>query len=193
MVNNFESNSLSKLIDFLNTSSGDFIDFRIVNNGKKKVSELLSPSLESYFTPIGEHGSQSLICYWKYKEKTPINELPIVWLDSEGTPNSVFASNVNDFLSLLPYDTGGIYDIITSWQYYNNEPENYTDPVSEYDSSALKCLIRLCKDSHPDYDYFVDWLNNNLKIKVCENPAKLIGEAIKNFPKLDHWLKEKKM
>ena len=191
MSNNYNSDSLSKLLDFLKYSSGDFIDFKVIKNGQKKVSELLSPTVESYFIPIGEHGSQSLICYWKYQDKIPVHKLPIVWLDSEGTPNSVFASNVDDFLSLLLYDTGGIYDFISSWKYYNSEPENYTCPLFKYDSSTLEFLIQLCKENHPDYDRFVDWVNNNLKIKICENPAKLVGEAIRNFPNLEQWLKEK--
>ena len=186
-----KSPSLIKFLNFLENSSGDFIDFQIVSNGKKNVIELLSPIVERNFIPIGEHGSQSLICYWKYQDEIPLNQSPIVWLDSEGSPNSVFALNIDDFLSLLPYDTGGIYDFISSWKYYNSEPQTYTCPLSKYDSSTLEFLLQLCKEDYADYDQFIDWLNHNLNIQVCKNPAKLVGDAINNCPNLDHWLKEK--
>jgi hypothetical protein len=187
---NLEPEHLRKFLDFLENYSGDFPDLTIVVNGKQKITELLSTSVEQYFIPICEHGSQSLICYWRYENNAPLSRLPIVWLDSEGSPNSVFASNIDDFLSLLPYNTGGIYDFISSWQYYNSEPDNYSCPTDNYDISTLESMINLCRYNYTDYNQFMDWLGQELNIQICQDPAQLIREAINSFPNLDNWLEK---
>lgn len=187
-----DPNYLENLYAFLENSEVNFIDFEVENN-PNKVIDLLSVAAEPYFIPIGKQGSDSLICYWKYKDEIPLSELPIVWLDSEGSPNSVFASNIKDFLSILPYDTGAIYDFISSWEYYNSDPDYYTSPLDKYkkNSSVLNLMIEQCRENYSDYDSFVNWLNQNINIKICDDPAKLVGDAIKNFPNLETWLEER--
>ncbi|NEO31321.1 MAG: hypothetical protein F6K36_12985 [Symploca sp. SIO3C6] len=182
---------IANLFEFMENSGVNAIDFHMVYRGNEKLCSLLSPKISRYFIPIGEHSSRSLICYWKHIDDAPLDKLPLVWLDSEGTPNSVFASNEHDFLSLLPYDLGGIYDFISSWESYHEQPDNYTYPLEKYDSSALGCLIEICQEDNPDYTLFVQWLNQSLGIKICENPAKLVGDAISRFPRLKPWLEKK--
>jgi hypothetical protein len=184
--------SLEKLFNFLETNKGDYIDFIPEKDGAK-ISKLLPKSVAEYLAVIGQQYSRSLICYWKYDEQITWEKSPLVWLDSEGGTNSVFASNTDNFLSLLPLDTGGIYDLISSWQCYNSEPEYYISPLEKYAKNcpSFNYLIQLCKQNYSDYDFFVQWLEENLSIKMSENPAKLVGDAIKKFPNLDCWLTEK--
>jgi hypothetical protein len=187
-----QQNYLEAFYTFIENTEGSFIDFEIENNSDK-IADLLSVDVEPYFIPIGKQGSDSLICYWKYKDEIPVSELPIVWLDSEGSPNSVAAANFKDFLSLLPYDTGAIYDFISSWEYYNSDPDYYPSPLDRYkkDSSDLNSLIEECRESYSQYDSFVNWLEQSLNISICEDPAKLVGDAIQNFPNLQNWLEER--
>jgi hypothetical protein len=194
-INNFPHKHqyyLQVLSEFLETSEGNFIDFEIEKN-PQAVSDLLSITIEPYFIPIGKQASQSLICYWRYQNELSLEQLPIVWLDSEGTPNSVFATNIEDFISILFYDTGGIYDFISSWEYYNSQPGYYISPLNEYEinSSALNLMITKCRETYPDYDLFVNWIEKNISIKICENPIKLVGDAMKKFPNLQLWLEQK--
>ncbi len=191
MKNDGLTDLIASLFEKIEDIGGNPINFQIRRDSAKKIVSLLSSELSQYFTVVGEHSSGSLVCYWKYDDGISLERSPLVWLDSEGTPNSVIASNERDFLSLLPYGLEGIYDFISSWRFYNSKPDSYISPLQKYDSAALSELIAMCRQESMDYDSLIPWLNQSLGVERCEDPVRLIGKAIDRHPDLETWLKGK--
>ena len=170
-----------------------FADFHLVDEakGKSLLASLLGSQTATHFTVIGKHASDSLIARWTAEELNPAPP-PYVWLDSEGSPNSVFATTTTEFLSLLPFDTGAVYDIISSWTYYLAEPTNYAPPAEKYQGERLTAYFISAKNTYPAYSAFLAWLKDTLGISPALDPVGLIGNAIQKYPNLEEWLKNKK-
>lgn len=64
------------------------------------------------FTTVGESGSGSKFAVWTPSPTDKIDTSPVVYLDSEGTPQAVVARSMDELLTLLPYGTGYIHDVL---------------------------------------------------------------------------------
>ena len=69
--------------------------------------------------PFAESGDGSMYCLWDNKTHQPINQMPVVYFDSDGEGENVIAKNFLEFIQILlipdPYD---------DWR-----PENYANFV----------------------------------------------------------------
>ncbi|MBD1808385.1 hypothetical protein H6F98_23435 [Microcoleus sp. FACHB-SPT15] len=184
---------LQRFFEFCRTVEGLFCDFEDVENGNKLLTSLLKSEAEPYFTVIGIQKSHSLMCFWKYNDSVSLQEQPIVWLDSEGTPNAVFASNFRDFLSLLPYDTGAIYDWIASWERYLDNPSSQQTPIERFTNERIEMYIEMSREDNPFRDQFINWLREEINIEPATQPVALVGEAIQSFPRLSQWLTDRQL
>lgn len=142
---------------------------------------------------IGIQKNGSLICFWSYEDNLSIEQQPIVWLDSEGSPNSVFSSDLPTFLSLLPYNTGAIYDVLFAWEEYWSSPKKRKTPISQFTAKKMKMYLEMCRENHPFHQQFVEWLRAEICVEPAVKPAQNIGEAIERFPRLGIWLTEKQL
>ncbi|GAB2577925.1 hypothetical protein [Spirosoma areae] len=185
---------LNEFIAFCRQSAAPFADFELVEPGQAATlmqSLLPDPAIPS-FTMIGKHGSNSLICRWQ-SDHDLTDEWPYVWLDSEGSPASVFATTTPEFLSLLPYDTGAIYDFITTWTYYLSDPASYEEkPAEKYDKERLALYVSEATTRYPGYPAFIEWLDKTGAIGPAAEPANVVGAAIENHPSLENWLTDKR-
>lgn len=96
------------------------------------------------------------------------------------------------FLSILPYDTGAIYDILFAWQEYWNSSIKRKTPTSKF-TKKTKMYLEMCQEIYPFHQQFVEWLRTEVGVEPAINPAQLIGQAIEHFPRLDIWLTENKL
>jgi hypothetical protein len=174
--------------EFCKKVENQFCDFEEIQDGQKILTSLLKSEVTSYFTVIGMQKSSSLICFWKYKDNISLQEQPIVWLDSEGSPNAVIASNFKDFLSLLPYDTGAIYDWIAAWERYLDNSTEQEIPTERFTIDRINRYLAMSDESNPCHQEFVNWLRTEMHIELADRPVALIGNAIESFPRLSQWL-----
>lgn len=175
---------LSKFLTYCQEAEQPFADFYPVTAEPNFIKTLVPDAVAQHLTIIGKHGSGSLIAFWHYKPEVNLEALPLVWLDSEGSPSAVFAANYLDFLALLPYGTGFIYDVLSSWTYFLEEPGSYKNPAKKFTAKRLEFYLAFCRDSFSGYDPFIQWLDSSLQIKKHSDPVNAIGNAYKSFPKL---------
>ncbi len=180
--------AINEFYQFMEGMQDDFLDFELVTDGYKRLASLVPAPCLDHFIVIGKHGSDSLVCYWKPILDLPLEMAPIVWLDSEGTPNSVFAISAEEFLRLLPYGLGGIYDVVSSWIYHYSEPDEYANPLDKYSDEAIRNYRQMAGEDYAAYGSFIHWLEKDMQLTVHGNPIKAIGDAISKFPNLEHWL-----
>jgi hypothetical protein len=179
-----------EFIDFMNQIDEKFADFYITKTGTEKLSTLIGKENAKFFDVIGAHSSHSLICHWQYEKGIPIERQPVVWLDSEGWPNGVFAQDLRIFISLLPYDTGFLYDIISSWMCYKENSESVLNPNEKYTKDDLKRMLDSARQRYGAYSKFLKWLDREMNIRICDDPVGLIGKAMESYPDLSKWLEK---
>lgn len=154
---------------------------------------LLPARVCSNFKTIAKNGAGCLLCVWspfgEYENEAAENDkLPLIWLDSEGVPKSVFATNLAEALSLFPYGSGFIYDLITSWQWHIEDSKNYKSPGKRFTKKRIKTHLKELA-TLPEFQQLLAF-NNQQNITTCADPIALVGNAIKNCPNLDDWLKQ---
>ncbi len=181
---------LDQFVTFYTEVGGGFGDFQLVNDTKKILNSIISVTAAPFFQVIGRQKSGSLVSFWQYQENKPLSEQPVIWLDSEGSPNAVFAPNLQAFLSLLPYDTGIIYDITVDWEKFLNSNRKKVTPKNRYSSKDFIRYIKMSRENNPTHDQFIAWLRG-MDIAVANDPVDVIGKAMQRFPNLKDWLTTK--
>jgi hypothetical protein len=175
--------------EFQEQLKNEFTDFYASPNLLQKLSRLVCwDKPDDFFYPIGCNKSGSLIAAWRTNSDGDFNQSPIVWLSSEGFPTSVFANDFKEFLSLLPYGTGGIYDILCTYYFYQKSPKFSLEPHKKYSASKFRTFVKENKKEFKMHDKYCRWLDEDMKIKTVDNPLLLIENAIKSQPDLNDWL-----
>jgi len=178
--------------DFYQNSPDEFADFELVKNPKKKLKTLLgNEEKPAEFQVIGQHGTGSLIAFWRHNKNIDFICSPIVWLSSEGFPNSVFASSFESFLSIFPYGTGFIYDALCNYYFHKQSPKLQPSPKQKFTPTKMKSYLNQNKKHYKGHADFLAWLNNDMKIVLADNPLSIIEEAILNHTDLASWLENK--
>lgn len=178
---------LSQFYAFYEEVGGEFCDFQVVANGEKLLKTLIPAAAIPFLHVIGRQKNGSLICFWQQFAQQNLIDQPIVWLDSEGSPFSVFASNFHVFLSLLPYDTGSIYDMIAAWEEYAETGEDWIVSVDRFSADTLKMYEDMAQNNYPHHEQFINWLKK-MGVEPASDPFSLIGKAIEQLPALRTWL-----
>lgn len=180
-------NSFSEICNTL-----EFTDFEITPNQDKNISDLIPDvDVAKQFKVIGKIASGSLICFWQYDSKKSILDSPIVWIDSEGFPNGVFANSFSEFLSLLPYSTGFIYNLLSNHLLYTDNPKIFINPYKKFTKAKIKSFIQDNKKEYSDYNKFIHWLTIDIGITIEPNPLEVIQNAFNTYPRLDKLLENK--
>lgn len=152
------------------------------------LEDLFSNDLSSSIIPLFKTGNDSCIAIWNAKIDQSLDPKPIIWLDSEGSPMSVIASNFEDFFGLLSYGTGVMYD--ASLQLEDFSSLNIPDllPPEEYSEEQLEEHVEICTDEHEEYQEYLDWLTQQ-NISKPIKPLSLIEKARSENPSISEWLK----
>jgi hypothetical protein len=173
-------NEFDTLASFLDTLSGKAIDFYPVSN---RFSRAITQQIkQSELKIFGRTQADCLIGYWNYK-RDKVWSQKIVWIDSEGMPNEVIADNIIDFISLLYFDTGFIYDVLK---------EIIRDPkYSAMKPEELKKYEDLADKSYPHFSELKNFLEKELQIKKPDHPDLKIKDALLNNSSFSAWLHDK--
>ncbi len=178
---------LKQFHSFCTKVGGEFSDFQIVEDGEKWLKRLVPATAVPFFQVIGRQKNGSLICFWQHQENLSLTKQPVVWLDSEGSPQAVFAPDFPTFLTLLPYDTGGIYDMLAAWERFLDPDEEGASPKKRFTKGKFNMYVEMSQKNYPKYDRFIEWLAE-MNIAVAKNPVNVIGKAVQESPKLKEWL-----
>ncbi|GAB3422924.1 hypothetical protein [Niabella aquatica] len=143
--------------------------------------------VKSHLVAFGKNKAGCLFCYWK-ETSEDTEAAPIAWIDSEGSPNAIFARNLRQFFELLSYGTGAIYDIIKACERFTLSMDNNSDPAI-----LFKDLYQQTFDQETDKKRFSILLAKKAGIRTSENPGRDILEVYQKFhaitEKLENTLK----
>lgn len=189
---NISTDLLTAFVHFCENSAEEFADFEIVRNPEQKLKGLLdNQDKVQDFQVIGRHGTDSLIAFWRDDREVDLIDSPIVWLSSEGFPNSVFASSFADFLSLLPYGTGFIYDVLSTYYFHQDDPDLQPSPEEKFTPEEISSYLADNRERYRGHSAFVKWLQDEANVEVTRDPLSGIKGAIASHPDLASWLREK--
>ncbi len=187
LLQNFPDQPVPALIEKfhrMNLSPGKFFsDFEALMHRETSLEFLLPEVLHDKVIVLGQDRSASLVVAWKEKE-LPADKLPVAWIDSEGDPADVFAESFGEFLSLLPYGTGFIYDVLVRWKYHQEDPSVYQPPSNEYTTEKLSAQLEENRKEFPGLAEYEKWLVNEAGLQIAADPVAMIGEAMKRHPGL---------
>lgn len=181
--------AFNRFYEFDEHSAQEYADFQPVSNPDKALKNLLGTArYTNDFYVIGRHGTGSIIAFWQYPQVASLAEAPIVWLSSEGFPNSVFANSFEEFLTLIPYDTGFIYDMLASYYFNRQNPQSHISPREKFSSSELKTYLDESAERYEGHKAFLLWLYQVMQLKPTADPVSIIEAAIAAHPDLSLWL-----
>lgn len=183
--------NFKNFVQFWEKAEEPFIDIELIPDGQNMLNRLVKTKKKLDVIIFAQHGSGSLIGFWNHQEKKSLSEVPIVWIDSNGEPNSVIAKSFDDFLKVLPFDLGIFYDVASAWTNFNAYPELYEDPINDFDKETLSSYIDNASGSYPAYSEFISWLEKTAGFKQAKSPHEVILNAIKTEPDFAKALKSK--
>jgi hypothetical protein len=175
LLNNDTPSIIKNFYEFIQDRS--IADFEELYSSKGLETLVSNINLLKNLIPFGLHGSGSFIAIWLESQNESLDKNPIVWIDSEGGDPMIICENFKDFLSLLIYDTGHIYDLVSSCIGYMRRPKNKVDPITEYNYQTLLEWIDENRNTHDNYNAFEKFLIDN-NISIPSNPVELIRNAI---------------
>ena len=182
---------LTAFIDFCEKAAEEFSDFELVRNPEQKLRGLLDDQGKvECFQVIGQHGTASLIAFWRDNKEIDFALSPIVWLSSEGFPNSVFANSLADFLSILPYGTGFIYDVLSNYYNHEESPDLQPSPEEKFTPDEISSYLTENEKRYQGHTALVDWLNHEVKVGIAKDPLSVIKGAVVSHLDLASWLRE---
>jgi hypothetical protein len=175
LLNNDTPSIIKNFYEFIQDKS--IADFEELYSSDGLETLVSNTNLLKNLIPFGLHGSGSFIAIWLESQNESLDKNPIVWIDSEGGDPMIICENFKDFLSLLIYDTGHIYDLVSSCIGYMRRPKNKVDPIIEYNYQTLSEWVSEKRKQYANYNDLETFLISN-QINISNNPVELIRNAI---------------
>ncbi len=139
------------------------------------------------FEAIGMTNSSSLIAFWQ-EPGLATAERPVVYIDSEGSPTTVFADSFADFLAVLPYGTKFLYKVIDQSERARANPAllgNIFQPITLADAQAA---LKFQQQQYPLHARYVDWLTTVAGLVLAPDPVALMEQTYQQHTNLEKWL-----
>ena len=158
-------------------------------NGKHEpVLDLFGEFSIERMLAFGEHASGSVISFYSMVNSLLVDEVPVAWLDSEGSPCIVISKNLREFLSVLPYGMGTLYSIASVME-NNLGEDNLLEKAKLRVNKSADILLSESKERFINTDILINWLSDN-NIQVSNDPVKIVSEAHLQNSELTTWLAE---
>ncbi len=78
---------------------------------ESELTELLGKVFpEGSVRVLAVHGSGALLAVWHRDPSATLADCPVVWIDSDGSPADTLARTFDEFLRMVPYGGGALYD-----------------------------------------------------------------------------------
>lgn len=183
--------NLIEFVEFLKNSAKQVSDLEFIPSSHEQLVALLGKEANKYIKVYFQNKASDLIGEWDIDGLFLENgEYPVVWMSSEGTPNTVVSTDFNEFLSLLPYGQGIIVGIPEYIKDYEKYPDVFQRPEIKYNEMKIKNALNYEASQFEGHAVMVEFLKSTLGINVNEAPFKTITEAIKKFPDFNQWVEE---
>lgn len=114
-------------------------------------------------------GNGSVLALWRADADAPVADGPVVYLDSEGDPRGVVARSVAELLTLLPYGTVFLYEVL------RGKTPSPTDALAALEPT---------EDDEP----FVAWWQGQFGVAPAADPIAVIGAARRDHAAVEAWL-----
>jgi hypothetical protein len=177
----FDDDSPERWADFERLNPDDLL--RLV----PEVSEGPHAGQSQAFEAIGMTNSASLIAFWQEPNLVGI-ERPIVYIDSEGSPTSVFADSFADFLTLLPYGTDFLYAIINQSERVRARPELLGTVYKPFTPIDAQEALEINQQEYPEQKQYMEWLTTVAGLAIAPDPVSLMEQAYQQHTNLEKWL-----
>ena len=161
----------------------DFFDLK-----ESPVTELLGNFSKERLIAFGEHASGSLLVFYSKGIEASVEETPVAWLDSEGSPCIIVSNNLKEFLSILPYGMGLVYTIASLIEDNLGNKEILSKAREKITQNANE-LIEGSRMRFLNIDDLLNWLSSR-NIQLSTDPVKLIVEAHEKNSDLTQWIAE---
>lgn len=162
----------------------DFIDLK-----ETAVTELLGDFSKERLIAFGEHASGSLLAFYSKDNESSVEETPVAWLDSEGSPCIIVSNNLKEFLSILPYGMGFVYTVASFIEDNFGEDEILSNARKKMTQNANE-LLEESRKRFLSIDDLLNWLVSK-NIQPADDPVKLIIEAHERNSDLTPWIATK--
>lgn len=127
------------------TEIGYYTDYNFAVQNSPGLS--LAGPLAAQITPVAGNKAGCVVAIYRREPAAPPETQPLVWLDSEGSPNGIFAQHLNAFLCLIPFGSGLIYDVLThclaSYQQHGLAPMQGFEALA---AGARSCMQPACEE-----------------------------------------------
>lgn len=124
-----------KILQAIEVNPVDFLFDEIVS-----VPDIFRDEIKLSLKPFGKTKAGCVISYWQ--EETDDNKTgPVVWIDSEGTPNAVFSDSLHHFFQMIAYGTGMIYDIIRACEKHYLNPDRTRTPETIFSNAYVNSFF----------------------------------------------------
>lgn len=137
------------------------------------------------FEPIIQEGSGGFIAFW---QEPAAGERPVVWLNGDGSPMAVCANDLAEFLTLLPYGTGLIREVLDVSEEYRRRPEGLLILDSIYSKEETDVLLAKASSSVANVEY-MKWLMETAELAPADDPVRTITRAFATHQNLAVWLR----
>ncbi len=175
----------------LENEQGPFADFEWLAAGEAEFLPELVGSAEkaAAFEPLGQNGAGCVIAFWRDPAQ-PESERPLVWLDSEGSPQAVVANSLAELLTLLPYDTVLLYNASVANEDHWRKPTRRKPPTEEFSTADVESLLIRSQQRNPSQRRYTRWLMKVAGLQVSADPMALIEQAYRSHTRLQDWISQ---
>jgi len=170
------------------SSSQSIVECEFFDLKESPVTELLGDFSKERLTAFGEHASGSLLTFYSKNIEASVEEAPVAWLDSEGSPCIVISNNLKEFLSILPYGMGFIYTVASLIENDLGNIDLRSKAMEKITQNGNE-LLEESRKRFLSIDDLLNWLASK-NIQPANDPVKLIVEAHEKNRDLTPWIIE---
>lgn len=183
------TNNRELFLTFIKSSQKQMCDLDFLKAPEEWLKPLLGEKALKFFRIFFRNKAGDLIGEWDINGVFKKGEtFPVVWLSSEGSPNTVVAKNFNEFLSVLPF--GG--DIITGLpvliQQHRAKPKIVVSPEKKFTEQYIKKAFEYQASMFNGHSDLVKFISETLGVQLNYSPVQTIRETVDTFPDLDLWI-----
>ncbi len=179
---------LLKIYAYLSTEAAGSLDLEIPTQGNRDLIDLVGAKSASQLVPLFMQGAGCIVAAWKQADSEDLSQFPIVWIDSEGSPNAVFARNFEELLGMLHYYLGTLYDVISTAVRFAERPSLYDSPQEAFPVDQFAADAEEQWEEEEDEAAFHVWLETELGIPADRAAVQHIAEAYDAIPKFQDWV-----
>ncbi|MCU0656310.1 MAG: SMI1/KNR4 family protein [Polyangiaceae bacterium] len=163
------STRLEKLRDW----SDSFLDFE---GGEPELDGIVNFDPQGFLFPIGQTGNGSIFALWSPEKTHDPKDGPVVYLDSEGSPQCMVARSLDEFLAILPCSTPWLYEAMSG----------RAPPASQALEEVAEAMEEQLARKAPGKT-FSAWWQDLFGVAPAPDPMSILRAAMAQEPTFERW------